>query len=100
MLPSDFEGIPNSLIEAMVIGLPCIATDCSPGGASLLIENKKNGLICPKGNIEALSECLCWMVEHPDEADRMGNEAKRIKERFSEEYICKSWSDYLKSLNG
>ena len=98
VISSDFEGIPNSLIEAMVIGLPCIATDCRPGGAALLIEDKKNGLLSPKGNAGELARRMEWMVEHPIEADRMGQEAKRIAERFSEEVISKMWSEYVNLL--
>lgn len=100
VLSSDFEGIPNAIIEAMVLGLPCIATDCRPGGAALLIKNKKNGLLCPKGDVDTLADCMSWMVEHPMEADNMGHEAQRISESFSEEKISMLWSNYIKLLCG
>jgi glycosyltransferase involved in cell wall biosynthesis len=98
VLSSDFEGIPNSLIEAMVIGLPCIATDCSPGGARLLIRHHKNGLLSPKGDIERLAANMAWIAEHHEEAEKMGDEAKHIKDVFSEEKISKMWSEYLNAL--
>lgn len=98
VISSDFEGIPNALIEGMVIGLPCISTDCRPGGAALLIENGKNGLLCPRGNTEELAKCMIWIADHPEEADKMGEEAKRISDHFSEEKISKMWAEYVNTL--
>lgn len=98
VLSSDFEGIPNSLIEAMVIGLPCVSTDCSPGGARLLIRHHENGLLSPVGNIEQLAANMAWMAEHPKEAEKMGQEAKRITDVFSEERISKMWSEYVETV--
>lgn len=51
VLTSDFEGLPNSLIEAMCMGIPCISTDCSPGGARQLLSDDR-GLIVPCGDKE------------------------------------------------
>lgn len=47
MLSSDFEGMPNALMEAIALGLPCISTDCDGGGAAFLIEDGVNGLLVP-----------------------------------------------------
>ena len=49
LLTSDYEGMPNSLMEAMGAGLPCIATDC-PTGPSELIEDGKSGFLVPVGD--------------------------------------------------
>ena len=54
VLSSDYEGIPNALIEAMAIGLPCVSTDCSPGGARELIEEGISGLITPCSDVRKL----------------------------------------------
>ena len=56
ILSSNFEGMPNALIEAMSIGLPCISTDC-PGALSL-IEDGKNGLIIKVKDEYALIEAM------------------------------------------
>lgn len=58
VLSSDFEGIPNSLLEAMSIGMPVVSTDCSPGGARLLIENGVNGLLVKTGNSGELASAM------------------------------------------
>ena len=98
LLTSDYEGIPNSLIEAMVVGLPCVSTNCSPGGASLLIEDGHNGFIVNKGDSQEIADKLLWLVEHPMEADNMGNNAKLIKSTFSEDKISRMWIKYLNQI--
>jgi len=95
VLPSDFEGIPNALAEAMSLGIPCIATDCSPGGAALLIDSGKNGLLVPRGNVLELAEAITFMIEHPEEAESMGRTAREISLRFSDEMVKDSWLDFF-----
>lgn len=73
---SDYEGMPNALMEAMAAGLPCISTDC-PTGPSALIENGENGLLVPVGDVEAMAFAMQYVVEHPQEADRLGRAAKQ-----------------------
>lgn len=96
VLSSDFEGIPNSLVEAMTIGLPCISTDCRPGGAALLIDNKKNGLLVQPGDVEGMEQAMIYMASRPAEAQRMGDMAKEIKIRFSEEKIADMWDEFVR----
>ncbi len=98
ILTSDFEGIPNSLIEAMSIGLPCISTDCRPGGARLLINDGINGFIVPQGDSNAIAEKMKWYMQHPNDSDKIGLEGKKIKNIFSEELITHQWEGYLYSL--
>lgn len=98
VMTSDFEGIPNALIEAMSIGLPCISTDCRPGGAALLIDNMKNGILVPPHNVDDLAKQMSYLVEHPTEADAMGANAKKIVNEFAEEKIAQMWCDYLKTF--
>ena len=98
VLSSDFEGIPNGLIEAMSIGLPCISTDCRPGGAALLIKHSVNGLLVPPHDAAALAEQMCYLAEHPVEADAMGESAKKIVTDFAEDKIAQLWGDYISKV--
>lgn len=98
VLSSDFEGIPNALIEAMTIGLPCISTDCRPGGAALLLKNKKNGILVPPHDIQQLSEAMLYMATHPEESEAMGKQAKLISKDFSENIIIEKWISYLQQF--
>lgn len=92
---SDYEGISNSMIEAMALGLPTICTDCPVGGASMFITNKKNGLLVPVGDEEALAKSMQWIVDNPDLAACMGMEAQKIKQRLSINTITIEWERLL-----
>lgn len=98
VLTSDFEGIPNSLIEAMSLGLPCISTDCRPGGAKFMIKDGANGFLVPTGNAQEIASKMLWYMKNSLEADRIGNEARKISKRFSENNIIDLWVKYLKKL--
>lgn len=98
VLSSDFEGIPNSLLESMSLGIPCVATDCSPGGAAMLIRNYENGILVPRGDVKALADAIVYMIEHPLEAESMGEKAKEVNLIFSENNISRKWLEVLNRL--
>lgn len=98
VITSDFEGIPNALIEAMTIGMPCVATDCSPGGARLLIDEGRNGFVVPRGDHKAVYRKMKYLIEHPNEADQIGKAASFIAEKFAPEGIINQWEEYCKRL--
>lgn len=91
VLSSDYEGIPNALIEAMAIGLPCVSTDCSPGGARELINDGENGVIVDCGNSDALAKAMVLLLEDREKAQKMGINAKKICRRVDKELVCKRW---------
>lgn len=97
VLSSDYEGLPNSLIEAMVAGLPCVSTDCSPGGARELIQDGDNGLIVPVGDVHKLAEAMIYMLDNPEQADKMGEKAQMLRERLAPEKIFGQWKEYIDS---
>lgn len=96
ILTSDYEGISNSLLEAMAMGIPVVSTDCPIGGSRMLIEHKKNGLLIPVGDKSALTEAMRYIIEHAEDAKRMGEEAEKVKERFSIQAIADAWLEYMK----
>lgn len=95
---SDYEGLPNALIEAMACGLPCVSTDCSPGGARELIQDGVNGLIVPCGDTNAIAEKIIYMLNNPAEAERMGQEAQKIVDRLEPTKIFGKWKDYVDAV--
>lgn len=97
-LSSDYEGVPNVLIEAMAVGTPSVSTDCAPGGAAALIRPGENGLLTPVGDAEALAESLSYMADHPEEAARMGREGVKLRESLDAQKVTERWLNYLQSL--
>lgn len=100
ILSSDYEGMPNALMEAMAVGLPCISTNC-PTGPSDLIEDGVNGYLIPVGGTNALTERIVAMTQNPKKALQMGERAKQlIRARYSPEHISAALADqcsrYLK----
>lgn len=99
VLSSDYEGMPNALMEAMSLGLPCISTDCRPGGARTLIEEGKNGFIVPVRDVDALAKKMMLLLDNPNIAERMAHEARHLGETHTNEVIFDKWNDFLKALS-
>ncbi|MSS86921.1 glycosyltransferase family 4 protein [Eisenbergiella tayi] len=95
---SDYEGISNSMIESMGIGLPCICTDCPVGGARMMIMDKENGLLTPVGDEHALAEAMSYIADNPDEAERIGKQAVKIRERLSVDKIVSLWINKINEI--
>lgn len=95
VLSSDYEGISNSLMEAMALGVPVISTDCPIGGSKMLIQDKDNGLLTPVGDAEALAKAMCYMAEDEDRAELMGKHAEAVRQEYASETICQKWLSEL-----
>lgn len=95
VLSSDYEGISNSLMEAMAVGLPCISTDCPIGGSAMCIQNGVNGLLAPMRDKEALCKAMMRIAKDPQMAYDMGGNAAQIRDTFSEEKIADMWREYM-----
>jgi glycosyltransferase involved in cell wall biosynthesis len=98
VLTSDYEGMPNALMEAMALGLPCIATNCRPGGARTLIEDGVNGFVVPLKDLKGLVDKMVYMLSHSDEAEHMAQNARKLQETHSDKAIFDQWNNYLFQL--
>lgn len=96
VLSSDFEGMPNALIEAMALGLPCVSTDCPCGGPRELIENKKNGVLVPVNDKDAMAKGIQSILKDEKYAELIGNEAFKIRERLQYKKVCNEWYEFIK----
>ncbi len=91
VMSSDFEGLSNSMLEALTIGIPCICTDSPPGGARTFIENYKNGLLCQVNNDEDLYEKMKYLIENKDRRLEFKKNNQNLKKKLCVENICKQW---------
>ncbi len=80
VLPSLHESSPNALIEAMGVGLPCIAS--SVGGVLDLIDHQENGLLIPPRASGALAEAINDILTNRELAVYLGRNARRKIEKM------------------
>lgn len=99
VMTSLYEGMPNSLMEAMGIGMPCIATDCEYGPGEL-IANGWNGLLVPVGDIEAIAAAMSQMADDKEFAMKCGRNARKILETNNIENICSRYHKYIYQVAG
>lgn len=88
---SNYEGISNSMLEALGMGVPTIVTDCPVGGARMVIEDGKNGLLVPVGGTEELYLAMKKIIEDQELSERMSIEATKVLEEYPIEKISKRW---------
>ncbi len=98
VLASNQEGMPNSLIEAMALGLACISTDCPCGGPADLIQNGVNGILTPVGDEKAMEEALKKVLSDAEFADRLGAEAAKLQEKYTPQVTNKKWQQYFDEI--
>ena len=98
VLSSDYEGIPNALIEALAAGVPGVSTDCSPGGARVLIKDGVNGFVTERGAADALADKILYILSAPDKGAEMAKKAREIVDEFAPEKIYGLWKEYLVSV--
>lgn len=96
VLPSFYEGMPNSVMEAMGLGKCCVVT--AVNGNNELIRNEVDGLLIRPGDAAALYEGLQQVTSQPDLAHQLSvNALKRMREDFSEEKMLDEVEVFLKS---
>lgn len=95
VMSSDCEGMPNSLMEAMAMGLSVICTDCPAGGPAELIEDGINGILTPVGDSNIMAQKIKMLIEHNELRRKLGKAAMEIRETHSVENIIKQWDKIL-----
>ena len=93
VLSSDYEGVSNSLLEAIALGIPVIATDCPIGGCRMYIENGKNGLLVPVGDAEQLTDAMKKIAGDSAFAEQLSIEGRKMRERNRVDQVADCFLD-------
>lgn len=95
VLSSNYEGMPNALMEAMAMGLPCISTDCPAGGSAFLIKDGENGLLVPVADKDSMIAAMQRILRDDSFAVSLGDNARKVIDRLSPENIYSQWERFI-----
>lgn len=97
VLSSNYEGMPNALIEAMCLGLPCISTKVS--GATDLIKSGVNGEIVDIGNLQELATVMADLLSRPEKRESYGKAAKLLNDKLAVEKVMNYWINFFENIS-
>ena len=97
VLSSRYEGFSLVIMEAMSCGVPCVSFD-TPFGPRNIIADGEDGILVDYLNTEALADNICKVIEDDSFRKRLGTNAKKNIQRFSQDVIMQQWQDLFHSL--
>lgn len=95
VLSSNYEGMPNTVLEAMAIGLPVIVTN-STEVMGKIIHNYENGIIVPKNNQVELTKNMELLLDNIELRESIGKKAKIVKKVYNKENVLHLWNSLVK----
>lgn len=97
VLPSRFEGLPLSILEAMAAGKPVIAS--AVDGIPEVVIDGQTGLLIPPSDPQALANAMLWLAHNPSEAQAMGRAGRcRVASLFNQERMVKETESLYQAL--
>jgi glycosyltransferase involved in cell wall biosynthesis len=82
VLSSRYEGLPNALIEAIYLGIPCVSTNCKSGPREILFEGE-GGALVPVGNERKMADSILEVIRNPKLAEEKSTIAASGLHRFN-----------------
>ena len=97
VMPSLLEGLPMTLLEAMAMGTPIVATDID--GITEVLDNGKTGLLVPPKDTKALTDAITYLLVHSDKAYQIGLTARKVvEERFRVDVMVQKVEEVYEEL--
>ena len=96
VMTSEYEGLSNALVEAMMLGKACITTDYP--GADEVIENGVNGIIIPRGDCEQLAHTIEQLLGNEKEKKRLSDNAKKTSALYKTERVVAEWQKIIEKI--
>lgn len=97
VMSSHYEGFPMVMVEAMAVGLPVVTFNYKCGPRDI-IRNGENGLLVPDGDIEGLAVAMLKLISDEELRRKMGKNARKVTDTYSEERIMQKWVNLFTSL--
>lgn len=95
--PTNYEGFPNALVEAIALGIPVVSTDFATGVAREVV-NEKAGIVVPVGDVDAFANGLKELLDHPEKRDYIRNHSREVLEPFAIGKVVALWERSFKCI--
>ena len=92
---SNHEGISNSMIEALGMGIPTIATDCPIGGSRMFVKTDKTGILIPMNDTDSLVKAMTKIATNFEYSEKISSGAAQLRELLSEKSISLKWLELV-----
>lgn len=96
MLTSDSEGVPLSIMEALQMGVPCIASDV--GDIADMVHNGENGYRVPRRDVEAFAQRVLALLDDPELLATLAENGRRTADGYTLESTLEKWTPVLAGL--
>ena len=96
VLSSDYEGLSNALLEAMMMGIPCISTACE--GSTDVIRSGENGILVPVGDEDELCRAMCALADDGNKRKEIACEGRKTGEGFRKEKVAEKWIEMIERV--